>query len=277
MNSAWHKVFWWMILLAFFLAGNACKTPRQVMKAPIKEEGADYLFKKLKENEFIFNDLSMRFSASFSEGKGRKTSFSGQIRISHDSVIWISISPMLGIEAFRLMLSQDSVFILNRLEKSYFREDFSYLNQMISSTLDFDMLEAFLLGNDFSWFDNTRFKASLDGTDYKLSTTQRRKLKRTGGNNQAFPTIPIQDIWLEPETFKISKVVIREADAHGRIIHAEYMNFIDTGSRRLPGTINIRTEGDKNVNIALEYSKVVMNEGIDFPFKIPPGYIVLPR
>ena len=43
--------FSFLLLLIFLVS---CSTQRKIIKAPIKEEGADYLFKKLKEHELQY-------------------------------------------------------------------------------------------------------------------------------------------------------------------------------------------------------------------------------
>jgi len=64
--------------LRTFLAGLAillilfsvsCSPARKAIKAPIKEEGADYLFKKLKEHELKYTWFSGKFSASYKNQK----------------------------------------------------------------------------------------------------------------------------------------------------------------------------------------------------------------
>ncbi|HPT09445.1 MAG TPA: DUF4292 domain-containing protein, partial [Bacteroidales bacterium] len=100
-----------LILLLFLFQG--CNPTRKVMVAPIREEGVDYIFSKLKENELKYEWFSAKFSAEY-HNNGKDNSFNGQIRVRKDSLIWITLTPMLGIEAVRLMISQDSVKLMNR-------------------------------------------------------------------------------------------------------------------------------------------------------------------
>ena len=58
-------------------------------------------------------------NVEYSEDKG-KTSLKGQLRIQSDSLIWLTFSPALGIEAARVLLTNDSVKFINRLNKTYF-------------------------------------------------------------------------------------------------------------------------------------------------------------
>jgi hypothetical protein len=168
------------------------------MKAPIKEEGADYLFARLKEKELKFDWFSAKFSAEYSN-KGKETSFNGQIRIRKDSLIWISLTPMLGIEAVRLMISQDSVKMINRLNDTYFLGDYEYVNRFLNTNIDFDLLQAFLLGNDLQFYEDGKFRATIDRGEYKLSTGARGKLKKFVRGSQENLKIFIQNIWLDPD------------------------------------------------------------------------------
>ncbi|NQV02657.1 MAG: hypothetical protein HQ542_08435, partial [Bacteroidia bacterium] len=83
-----HMLF---IGLAGTILFSSCKTHRSIIKKPIKEEGAEYLFTKLKERELQFIWFSARFSADYRNGN-QKHAFSGQIRIQKDTLIWLSLS-----------------------------------------------------------------------------------------------------------------------------------------------------------------------------------------
>lgn len=106
------------------LMGGSCSSTKRMIKEPLKEQGAEYLFENLKQNELKYNFFSARFSAGFRQNKIRN-SFSGQIRIHKDSLIWISISPALGIEMARVLISNDSVKYMNRIDNTYFISDFN--------------------------------------------------------------------------------------------------------------------------------------------------------
>src|SRR5208283_696073 len=115
------------------------------------------------------NWLIAKFSADY-KNKGQKNSFNGQIRIRKDSVIWVSFSPALGIEVFRMMLTQDSVKFINRMNNTYFAGDYNYVNQYLNTNIDYDILQSFLTGNDLSFYENEKFRAGVENGIYKLAT-----------------------------------------------------------------------------------------------------------
>lgn len=256
--------------IVLILVLSSCSTARRTIREPLKEQGPEFLFSNLKTNELKYNSFSARYTTSFTQQKN-ETSFSGQIRIKKDSLIWISISPVLGIEMARLLITNDSVKYMNRIDNYYFISDFNYINSLINSTLDFDMLQAFLTGNDFSFYENSSFKAGVDNQEYYLSTTNRRKLKKYVRNNQLI-NIPIQQIWLSPETFKISKVLVREAQQGGRKLEGTYQ-YLNNGDQLVPEKLSFNLETSENKNrVIVQYSKVNMVDSIAFPFRIPEKY-----
>ncbi len=265
-----HRYMNVIMLVFVLLVSIACSVSKRTIRKPIKEEGAEYLFENLKKNELKYDNISARFSATFYQNKNR-TSFSGQLRIHKDSIIWVSISPAFGIEMARIIITNDSVFYMNRLDKTYFMGDFDYINTKINSTLDFDMLQSFLTGNDFSFYENSSFRAGIDNHQYTLITTGRRKLKRYVRNNKEI-SIPVQYLWLNPETFKISRVQIRELTPNGRKLEGSYVYEKQEG-RLIPKSLNFNLETLDNKNsIDLEYTRFETPEKLNFPFKIPDKY-----
>ncbi len=261
--------FYILLLLSVFIAA-ACSTSKRTIKAPLKEQGADYLFENLKKNELKYEFISAKFSAIFTQNK-KNTSFSGQIRIQRDSLIWISISPVLGIEMVRVLITNDSIKYMNRIDKSFFASNFDYINTLVNSTLDYDMLQSFLTGNDFSFYENSSFRAGIDNHEYKLITTNRRKLKKYVRNNME-TSIPLQNIWLNPETFKISRVMIKELVQNGRKLEGVYEYSLNDG-QLMPSSVRFALETIDNKNtIEVDYSKITILNQLDFPFRIPDKY-----
>ncbi len=266
------------LLIQFFLiiiiatGFTACTGSRKAVRAPIKEEGADFLINKLKEHELKFNQFSAKFNVTY-QVDGKKTNVSGNLRIYYDSIIWISVSPALGLEAVRIMLTPDSIKYLNRMSKTYLSQDFVYINQLLNKSLDYDMAQSFLIGNDFSLYESNSFKASIDNQQYKLNTIDRRKIRRFVRRSDDDISIPIQSIWLDPENFKISKVLLKEAERDSRKFIATYGDFNNIDGRLIPADIEFNIETDvKRVKIKIRYSNIQFEQDQTYPFRIPENY-----
>jgi hypothetical protein len=260
-----------LLLLAPLFFIESCSPARKVMKAPIKEEGAEFLFTKLKEKELKFNWFSAKFSAEYSN-KGKKNSFNGQIRIRKDSLVWISLTPMLGIEAIRLMISQDSVKMINRLNDTFFIGDYEYVNRFLNTNIDFDLLQAFLLGNDLQFYEDGKFRASVDRGEYKLSTGERQKLKKFVRSSQENLKIFIQNLWLDPVTFKITHADVKEIRRDNIKLESTYDGFEPLEDQLFPRKMTYTIRADNTIIVKADFSKMTINDPLQFPFKIPASY-----
>jgi hypothetical protein len=268
------KNFLLLFLVSLFLSSiffSSCNTQKKIYKAPLKEEGAEYLFGKLKDHEFKFTGFSAKFSAEY-ENKGEIKSFDGQIRILHDSLIWVSITPVLGIEVIRILISQDSVKFINRMNNTYFIGDYHYVNTFLNSNIDFDLLQSFLTGNDLSFYENGKFKASLDNGQYKLLTAERLKLKKFVRNNQEYQGILIQNIWIDPVTFKISRADVKEIRKQNIKLEANYFEYEKLEDQLFPTVMNFDIAADNKIHVNIQYSRMNLNPPLTFPFKVPQSY-----
>jgi hypothetical protein len=139
--------------------------------------------------------------------------------------------------------------------------------------MDYDMAQAFLLGNDFSLYESNTFKASVENQQYKLNTVNRRKLRRYVRKSDEAISIPIQCIWLDPGNFKISKVLMKEAERDSRRFEAKYEEFENVNGNVIPSKMefNIETD-DKKITILISYSKIQVDQVQSYPFKIPASY-----
>jgi len=150
MNKHIFPIILSIIFFAALIGLQGCKTKRALIKKPLKEQGESYLLEKMASNELDFDWFSARCAVTVINDKKTKTDLRGQLRIQKDSVIWMSLSPALGIEVARLMITQDSIWFINRIDKNYFKGDYDFINSFFQTTVDFDILPALFLGHDMN-------------------------------------------------------------------------------------------------------------------------------
>lgn len=259
----------WVFLLSAVLF--SCKSSRSVIKEPIKEYGADYLFEKLKENELKFDWFSAKFNLNLVIDN-KKNSLSGQIRLRRDSIIWLTLSPALGIEMARLIITNDSVKFINRINKTYFIGDENIVNEFLDSNVDFDVIQSILLGNDLTYYEDGKFRATYDSKEYHLVTAGRQKLKKYVKTQADEERIFIQNILLNPESFKITQMKIKEVKKENKKLEATYSDFNYIDDQFFPHKIFYELVADKNIQVDLKYSKIVVDNPQVFPFKISSKY-----
>ncbi len=261
-----------LIAVMVLLMGYGCKSKKQVLKRSINEYGFDFLYDQLLKNQMQFNTLNARFSLRFEEDK-KVTNLKGQMRIAQDSLIWISFSPALGIEAARVLLRNDSIMFINRLNKTYFTGAYNLIDSLLNTTIDFNLLESMLVGNDLTQYDINKFKSSVDDGFYNMTIRERRKIKRFIKTGEIDTRVLVQQIWLDPDNFRIRRINLREkGEDDDNVLQVYYDDYISVDGQLFPSKILIKISSKKTIEIDVDFSRVELNEALKFPFNIPSKY-----
>lgn len=271
-----NRAVYIFLIMVVMLATASCKLKRETKKE-IKEvvkndEGVDMIFEKMKENQFAFRTINLKFNATATDSKDKSTSFSGNLRIVKDREIWLSLSPALGIEAFRLYITEDSVKMINRLKKTYFVGDYQLINDVLNTPFDFDMLQAFLTGNDFSYYQNNVFKVGKDDLFYRISTIGRKKLKNYIENQSDIDKVLVQEMWIHPGTYKIVRQQIKEIKKENNKLTIDYHFFKNIDGSLFPNAYTVKVDAENKLILDVEYEKIRIDEDVTIPFGIPASY-----
>ena len=71
----------------------------------------------------------------------------GALRMHRDSTIWISAAAVMGVESVRTMITQDSVIMVNRLDKTYLAEPLQEVAGKLKLPATLQESQSMLLGN----------------------------------------------------------------------------------------------------------------------------------
>ncbi len=163
------KYFIGIVLVIFLLGLNACtvkKVSKEAYQPVTLDE--DYLTRNAENYNSINRVWFKKFSASF-EINGKEQKFKGNIRLVKDSLIILGLSSNMGIEAFRVMLRKDSIFVLNRLKSTYYAGNVSELGRGRLRIMNFQVIQDILLANSQGLF-------LLDVKPETLKTNQGKSL-----------------------------------------------------------------------------------------------------
>lgn len=119
--------------LTLLLAATACSS-RKKMVTPASSAPFEWLTTKVaidaEANGQEINDLS------------------GQIRMRNDSLIWLSVTATMGVEVLRAKVSTDSVWVLNRMDKTYLAEPIDTLSAQLGMPFSLPLVQTMLLDNN---------------------------------------------------------------------------------------------------------------------------------
>jgi hypothetical protein len=105
------------------------------------------IFRTIDSNRIDFKTFSAKVKVDFEGKDGKKSDFNANIRLYKDSVMWISINALLGIEAFRVLITPDSVKVMNKVDKVIQLRSVSYLKEVAKIPFTFHDLQELLIGN----------------------------------------------------------------------------------------------------------------------------------
>ena len=181
--------YFFCIFILYFSVG--CRTTKKTLivnpesEKPIVEEvkvkfdfkSAKVLADKMEENKFKYNLLTSKFSAETTI-EGKSSGFNVSIRAKSDSILWMSFS-LLGIEGARVLATPDTIKFIDRVNHKYLVCDYQYISKMLSADVDFEMLQAILVGNNVEFYgEEEKIKSFREEDQYVLSTVRKRKLKK---------------------------------------------------------------------------------------------------
>ena len=271
------SVLYKLLLAGAIIFMASCKIQeRDNVKLKIKPRPPKFLVKKLKAKEFQFDAIAAKAAVEITDSMDKKTSFKTHLRIKKDSAIWVSITPLLGIEMARVLITKDTVKFLNRSQKEYFIGDFSYINDAFGTDLDYQMLEALLIGNSLDFEEEEQINSRIDRKKelYYLSTIKKRKVRKELKKEKEKIKADGQVIWLDPITFKVKELLLTSSEK-GRSLSTTYAEFNKVGEQLIPFEIRFLFQSKPSNTLDINYSKISLKEALSFPFKISSKYVQL--
>lgn len=83
------------------------------------------------------------------EGHGQSMdNLSGQLRMRRDSVIWLSVTATMGVEVLRVKMDADSVWLINRMDKTYLAEPLHAISLQTGLPVSLPWVQSLLLDNN---------------------------------------------------------------------------------------------------------------------------------
>lgn len=243
----------------------SCKTVKPVVFHNLKPMSYDSLFHKMQTHEARFSSLNAKVSISYKKKGHSVMPFRAHLRIQKDSLIWVSITPAMGIEAARAELTPDSLKLLNRMKKNYILGDYHLLDSLLHTAVNYSVMQSLLVGNDISGYRTLSSKAETDRYGYLLSF-QREK------NNSGVKLT--QKMWLDPTNFRIIRQDLEQETSGHKIkeLLVYYQNYQNIQGQLLPARMKIVINSKPKTEIFLTFKKIDLNKNYGFPFFIPEDY-----
>ncbi|MBU6307389.1 MAG: DUF4292 domain-containing protein [Bacteroidetes bacterium] len=214
-------------------------------------------YRQLAAHHIIYTTFTAKMDVDYEEGDGKRLSVNAQVRIYKDSVIWASLTALLGIEGLRAYITRDSVKLLDKQNKVYIARSVAYLREITALPLDLFSLQELLVGNPV-FFDSTFTSYSRAPGTISLH-----------GVNTFFKllfTIGETDKLLQSAKFDDLDEIRNRTSF---LLYGEYEN-----KAGFPFSLkrNISVSEKKKLNVEIRYRQYAFNETLSFPFSVPKNY-----
>jgi hypothetical protein len=203
-----------------------------------------------------YDYMSAKAKVVIEEESGKITRGSLNLRAKKDSVLWFIISPGMGMEAVRGLITQEKIQIQDRIGKENVNLTFQEFEAVYGLKLSLDV------------FQNVLFANPPHRVDYK------DRLVRVG---KAFELTQVRDkvryfSKVDVNYRKVSELVSNSLDDRGSLL-ASYATFQEIDSKPFPFEVLYKLayqlpEGGQNTIIHVEWTSVnPYSEPLSFPFK----------
>lgn len=242
---------------------KSSKTPIGTYEANTKE--LNEFVTSMQQQELKFHTFSARLGVDLNI-PGKEMSSRVEMKLVKDSVLQLSVQPMLGIEVFRIELSRDSVKALDRLNKQYVAEGYDALKEQFPFDFNFYNLQALFINRLFvpgyqevdSYLYN-HFYLDRQGLTTWLKTQDRQKL------NYVFKA--------SNEEKLLSTQIIEPTGVYE--LAWDYSDFQQVLSPYIfpcNMKISLLKEETSQGDIAIAFSRIQLNRALNMSFSIPAKY-----
>ncbi len=268
------KIFFICLSAATMLLMQNCRTVKKINKAIAPRDStanklpnssaADSLkiiqetMAKFHSHYINYKTFNAKIKVQYEDNNGKTPNLLAVVRIMKDSAIWISLSvPIINQEVFRMLISKDSVTLMDIRNKQVLYRSLDYLQDVTEIPFDYKTLQDLIIGNPI-FFDDT--VVSYKKLNDKI-------LVFTVGNYfKNLLTISADDnLLLHSKLDDIDAMRNRTAD----ITYANYENKdgVDFSTYR-----EITVSEKNKLDIRFNYKQYEFNKELSVSFRVPPNY-----
>ena len=218
------------------------------------------LYNKVLQNKIDFKTFSAKVRVEYdgSEGGDEATAF---IRLEKDQRVWLSLRGALGIEGFRVLVTKDSVKVMNLLKKQVQYRTISYLQEVTQLPFDFTTLQDLIVGNPVFLDPNI--------VSYKTNPNNELLILMVG---QLFKHL----VTLDNTNFKILHSKLDDIDVvRNRTCDISFTDYEATSGMLFSTKRRISVAEKSKLDINLDFKQYSFNQPVTFPFTIPKNYKVV--
>jgi outer membrane lipoprotein-sorting protein len=263
------------LLIVLFVAAASCRGPKKIQTAITKKDTTAVIvvnnnsaqedsmrfihatWDTIIRQKINYTTFNAKVDVDYTGGDGKKYNVNATIRMYRDSIIWVSVNAILGIEAMRVLVTKDSVKLINKLDKIYSARSVSYLQEVTALPLDLSTFQDLVVGNPV-FLDSNIVSYSNSGEELSLLSL--------GDVFRHFITLHSFDKVIQHS--KLDDVDI----LRNRTCDLIYEKYETKKGPRFSTRRQITVSEKSKLDVKLDFKNYDFNETLSFPFSIPKNY-----
>lgn len=262
-----------VFLIGLIAVLASCRSTRTISNAVTKKDSAlkavpevaivdtqqliQEALQQVEANRIDYQTFNAKVAIDYKGTDGKAYGVNANIKMYRDSAIWVSANAILGIEAMRVLVTKDSVKLLNKLEKVYTARSIGYLQEVTSLPLNLYTLQDMIVGNPVYLDSNIVRYSAGNGVISLMSLGEF-----------------FRNLLLLHETDK--RIIQSKLDdtnpLHSRTADLWYSDYETKKGPLFATRREIAVSGKGRLEIKLDYKNYAFDEPVEFPFSIPKNY-----
>ncbi len=290
-----------LVLFSVSASISSCNNTKRLLNGkPLKSKTPAGLLNKLEKTSLEYEWLSLKTKVE-AKIDGEKQSFKATIRIKKDSVMVLSISPALGVEIVKLIITKDSVKYISKIpgDKHYYMGDFRGINNHLKAEFNYSMIQNMLTGEPVELNrKDDKLKSNIEGKQYLLVQKYNRKLKRVTGSDEKEMDFNVDTIfadttdrrtnrilnrsrenellikryWLDGLTYKLTKTIFNDLYSN-RTLEITHQDYKEKDSQLFPFLSRlVITDPFHKQEIEAETTKIKFDKPYEVTFNVPEKF-----
>jgi hypothetical protein len=213
---------------------------------------------RMEANHVNFNTFSSKVNIDYKDATNKNYNVNSTLRMWRDSAIWISANAILGVEALRVLITRDSVKILDKLNHVYTARSMQYLQEQVGLPLTLRNMQELIVGNPIFLDSSSSYvRDGATGTVTVLSLgTMFKHLLTLNESDGTLVHSKIDDI--DPTMSRTADITYADYDRKAGIPFS-------TRRRLLLSEV-------KKLDISLDFRQYSVDVPVSFPFSVPRNF-----
>jgi hypothetical protein len=275
------------------LAG--CKNKEELVKE-LPPRSAEKLLDALFDGTPSIEYYSAKGNVTVDFDNEDKRTVNTHIRSVQDSALWVSVTPALGIEVARLLLTSDSLKVLERISDRYFLGTLKEGEKQFGTALDLQLLEQAMKGMAIGLDKEDKYRSDRENGQYVLTSKEPKRFIRLAEDLTPSDTLNESDeerearkhertlrqaqnknsfitkYWIDPNTMLPTRVLLADL-ALGMQADITYRAREVVGETLLPSELEVLlSDQSHDVRVEMDLSRVKITGPLKLSFRVPDKY-----